>query len=142
MAFEELIQPVLSFIGFLFIPLVGIYWVSASGIQTKIKLFLILLGMFIISAMALGGHYDLFDNPPWTVQFSLIIFMLYFLEIRFPSSFQPLTIGGIIVLYFLLLPVAPFWANLLSGTLYYLFWVGFLLSMVDVTINWIRQPST
>lgn len=141
MPVEALVEPLLDLLNILFFPLVGIYLFSEKGAEKRVNLLLVLIGLILIGAIAKGGQYDLFDNPPWTVQFTLIISIIYFLIIRFPSSIHTAVLWGIVILYFLFLNENIFWSNLLSGTLYFIFWTGFALSMVHVVKGWITAPE-
>ncbi len=141
MAVEALIDPLLQVLRVLFLPLVGIFILNEKTAEKRVEALIILVVLFLLGTLATGGHYDLFDNTPWTVQFTLIISMIYFLIIQFPSSIDTRVLWGIIILYFVFLSENIFWSNLLSGTLYFIFWAGFAISMVKVVKGWITTPA-
>ncbi|MFH0969955.1 MAG: hypothetical protein V1776_00635 [Candidatus Diapherotrites archaeon] len=142
MVAEQIFQFFLDGVGTIFLTLAGIFVMNTKGISNRFWLMVIFLGLLGISAIGIGGFYDIFDSPAWTTPFSLIILMTYFLIIKFPSSFSMAGTAGIIIIYFLLLPNHVFWANLVGGTVYYLFWVGFFLVTLRSMKEWGKTPSS
>ncbi len=137
----SLIYFFLDIFSWIFLPLVVIFWATAKDLSQFAYYFVLLMVLFIIGALAHGGFYDLFNSLPWTLSIAMFTLTVVFVVLQYRSTLSTESLLILAGLFFLLIGDFMFWANLIGISLYYLFWVGFILLVGKIVFRWFTVPE-
>ncbi len=114
---------------------IGIAWliVREKRVSKRITLIGLIILFCLIGIIGKDGIGDIFFLPPMTLEFGLMVTLLVFTLLRFPTPFAPTTVLFASIAYLALLPVHAFAANLMMVGLGLLFFIPFIIQTKQTT---------